>query len=106
MFASMHAHSTATQTLLEAQADVNAANEVPHPWQGRPQARIFINYLRFCHARQGGWTALMLASQQGHTALVELLLDSKADPNVQDKGVIRRIYCGPRDIPRYNYCGA
>jgi ankyrin repeat protein len=30
----------------------------------------------------------MLASQQGHTALVELLLDSKADPNLQDKRVI------------------
>jgi hypothetical protein len=28
MFASKHAHSTAAQTLLEAQADVNAVNEV------------------------------------------------------------------------------
>jgi ankyrin repeat protein len=33
MFASLHAHSNAAQTLLEAQADVNAVNEVQHPRQ-------------------------------------------------------------------------
>ena len=42
---------------------------------------------------QGGWTALMMASEAGHTESVQVLLDKGADVNMQDKvsGVI--IHC-------------
>ena len=30
-----------------------------------------------------GWTALIVASQNGHHQVVELLLKEKADPNIQ-----------------------
>ena len=34
---------------------------------------------------QDGWTTLMVASQNGHTSVVEKLLAAGADPNHQDK---------------------
>ena len=37
---------------------------------------------------QEGVTALMMVSQKGLTSVVKLLLEGKANPNVQDKVII------------------
>ena len=34
---------------------------------------------------QSGYTGLMLASSRGHTAIVKVLAEAKADPNITDK---------------------
>ncbi len=38
---------------------------------------------------QDGWTALMRASREGHTAVVELLLQHGADLNVEN--IVRNV---------------
>jgi len=37
------------------------------------------------HITQGGCTALHLAAQEGHEDVVELLLDAKANPELEEK---------------------
>lgn len=57
LMASQNGHTKIVKMLLEAKADVNAANKT------------------------NGVTPLFLASQQGHTEIVKMLIDAKADVN-------------------------
>ena len=48
------------------------------------------------HVTQEGWTALHLAAKEGHEDVVELLLEEKADPELQTKVIsvwTRRSVC-------------
>ena len=42
---------------------------------------IYSNYLHM----QDGKTPMYIASQHGHTDIVRLLLENKADPNISDE---------------------
>ena len=44
-----------------------------------------IVYVLFHFVSQDGWTALMLASDSGHTDVVQLLLSSGAQVDLQDE---------------------
>ena len=49
---------------------------------------IFYSYIHYCgnhFVLQNGWTALMLASDSGHTDIVQLLLSSGAKVDLQNK---------------------
>ena len=45
-----------------------------------------LNHHHVCHVNenQGGWTALMNASEKGHKDIAKLLMDKGADLNIQD----------------------
>ena len=45
-------------------------------------AVLLMQYINIAHILQDGWTALHLAAQEGHEDVVELLLDTKADPEL------------------------
>jgi ankyrin repeat protein len=86
-------YTEVVKRLIEAKADVNAANKI-----GRTALMVASKYGRtevvkllidatadVNHAEKEGWTALMWASQKGHTEVVKLLIAAKADVNAADK---------------------
>ena len=42
---------------------------------------------------QGGKTCLMKASGDGHTSIVQVLLEAKADPNITDEVKLHYSHC-------------
>ena len=45
----------------------------------------YILYVSLLLSLQGGETPLYIASQNGHTDVVRILLENKADPNISDE---------------------
>ena len=55
---------------------------------------FIIIVLVLCIIYQDGWTALMLASQQGHKEVAKLLIDHGANKDIQNKvSVIYVVSC-------------
>ena len=46
----------------------------------RQNSNRFLSFLFFF--LQGGWTALMIASQNGHTEIVQCLIEAKTSPDL------------------------
>lgn len=88
MIASEEGHTAIVQRLIEAKVDLNQRDKVKvcvctcaegeGPWYSLMRACC----LEFITQR--GRTALMLASNFGHVAIVQALIEAKADLNLQD----------------------
>ncbi|KAK3238667.1 hypothetical protein CYMTET_51338, partial [Cymbomonas tetramitiformis] len=111
MLASLHGHEAVVGRLVEAGADPNRTTQQPtkpsHPKAGPRTKQTCSKYLAcgplwtssslnarlseaIAHsfeakARSKKWTALMLASENGHEAVVGRLVESGADPNHTDQ---------------------
>ena len=88
MIAAANGHEEVVGLLLEAKADVNAANvraAPPPPLRPPPSAPHPSPFARGAALQGDGWTALMWAAIRGHEEVVPLLLEGGADREAKDR---------------------
>lgn len=95
-------HGTICRTDM---TDQNGESLIKSSISGRKEAvKILLSTTDINYKDKYGYTALMYASENEHTNIVEILLENNADPNTQDKigntALIYASYYGHTDIVR------